>query len=84
MYPFKMKLNPLMLTVMATSMILFDCSPKTALALTGREIMDRVNERETGDRSTSEMEMILISLKTSPTPNSIGMKSSSSWAENPT
>jgi len=33
---------------------------------------------------TSEMEMILISLKTSPTPNSIGMKSSSSWAENPT
>ena len=50
MYPFKMKLNPLLLTVIATSMILFDWSPKTALALTGREIMDRVNERETGDR----------------------------------
>ena len=44
-------------------MILFDWSPKTALALTGREIMDRVNERETGDRSTSEMEMILIDKK---------------------
>ena len=63
MYPFKMKLNPLLLTVIATSMILFDWSPKTALALTGREIMDRVNERETGDRSTSEMEMILIDKK---------------------
>ena len=37
MYPFKMKLNPLLLTVIATSMILFDWSPKTALALTGRE-----------------------------------------------
>ena len=28
MYPFKMKLNPLLLTVIATSMILFDWSPK--------------------------------------------------------
>ena len=63
MYPFKMKLNPLLMTVIATSMILFDWSPKTALALTGREIMDRVNDRETGDRSTSEMEMILIDKK---------------------
>ena len=34
-----------------------------ALALNGREIMERVNERETGDRSTSEMEMILIDKK---------------------
>ena len=63
MYPFKMKLNSLLLTVIATIMILFDWSPKTVLALTGREIMDRVNERETGDRSTSEMEMILIDKK---------------------
>ena len=33
MYPFKMKLNPLLLMVIATSMILFDWFPKTALAL---------------------------------------------------
>ena len=44
MYPFKMKLNSLLLTVIPTIVILFVWSPKTALALTGREIMDRVNE----------------------------------------
>ena len=53
MYPFKMKLYPLLLTVIATSMILFEWFPKTALALTCREIIDHVNIRETGDRSTS-------------------------------
>jgi len=33
---------------------------KKAYALTGREIMEKVNARDTGDRSISEMEMILI------------------------
>ena len=37
--------------------------PKKVLALTGREIMEKVNARDTGDRSISEMEMILINKK---------------------
>ena len=37
--------------------------PKKVLALTGREIMEKVNARETGDRSITEMEMILIDKK---------------------
>ncbi len=37
--------------------------PKKVLALTGREIMEKVNARDTGDRSITEMEMILINKK---------------------
>jgi len=36
---------------------------KKAYALTGREIMEKVNARDTGDRTISEMEMILINKK---------------------
>jgi hypothetical protein len=34
--------------------------PESAYALTGRDIMQKVNDRDDGDRSISEMEMILI------------------------
>ena len=34
--------------------------PKKVLALTGREIMEKVNARDTGDRSITDMDMILI------------------------
>ena len=34
--------------------------PENAYALTGRDIMQKVNDRDDGDRSISEMEMILI------------------------
>ena len=37
--------------------------PKKVFALTGREIMEKVNARDTGDRSITEMEMILINKK---------------------
>ena len=37
--------------------------PKKVLALTGREVMEKVNARDTGDRSITEMEMILINKK---------------------
>ena len=37
--------------------------PEKVLALTGREIMEKVNARDTGDRSITEMEMILIDKK---------------------
>ncbi len=37
--------------------------PEKAYALSGREIMEKVNERDDGDRSISEMEMILIDKK---------------------
>jgi len=34
--------------------------PEKVFALNGREIMEKVNARDTGDRSITEMEMILI------------------------
>jgi len=37
--------------------------PEKVFALTGREIMEKVNVRDTGDRSITEMEMILIDKK---------------------
>lgn len=37
--------------------------PKKVLALTGREVMEKVNARDTGDSSITEMEMILINKK---------------------
>jgi len=37
--------------------------PEKVFALTGREIMEKVNARDTGDRSITEMEMILIDKK---------------------
>ena len=37
--------------------------PEKAYALSAREIMEKVNERDDGDRSISEMEMILIDKK---------------------
>ena len=37
--------------------------PEKAFALSGREIMEKVNARDTGDRSIAEMEMILIDKK---------------------
>ena len=37
--------------------------PEKVFALNGREIMEKVNARDTGDRSISEMEMILIDKK---------------------
>ena len=37
--------------------------PEKAFALNGREIMEKVNDRDTGDRSITEMEMILIDKK---------------------
>ena len=37
--------------------------PEKANALTGREIMEKVSDRDEGDRSVSEMEMILIDRK---------------------
>ena len=37
--------------------------PGIAEALTGREIMEKVRDRDEGDHSTSEMEMILIDKK---------------------
>ena len=35
-------------------------------ALSGREIMEKVNARDEGDRSKGEMEMILIAIKILP------------------
>ena len=63
MYLFKAKFSPILLMIMLITMVLYNLSPKTVLALTGREIMDLVNAKDTGDRSTSEMEMILIDKK---------------------
>jgi len=37
--------------------------PEKAFALSGREIMEKVNDRDVGSRSISEMEMILIDKK---------------------
>ena len=37
--------------------------PEKGFALNGREIMEKVNARDKGDRSISEMEMILIDKK---------------------
>ena len=37
--------------------------PEKVFALNGREIMEKVNARDTGDRSITEMEMILINKK---------------------
>ena len=37
--------------------------PEKAFALSGREIMEKVNDRDIGNRSISEMEMILIDKK---------------------
>ena len=37
--------------------------PEKAFALSGREIMEKVNDRDVGNRSISEMEMILIDKK---------------------
>ena len=37
--------------------------PEKAFAISGREIMEKVNARDVGDRSISEMEMILIDKK---------------------
>ena len=37
--------------------------PENVFALSGREIMEKVNARDVGDRSISEMEMILIDKK---------------------
>ena len=37
--------------------------PEKVFALNGREIMEKVNARDTGDRSITEMEMILIDKK---------------------
>ncbi len=47
------------LTILTTGFIF----PLDAFALTGREIMEKVNARDDGDRSISEMEMILIDKK---------------------
>ena len=63
-----MKFNKLVSNIISISIIatLFSgvfVLPKKVLALTGREIMEKVNARDTGDRSITEMEMILINKK---------------------
>ncbi|MEO1823575.1 MAG: outer membrane lipoprotein-sorting protein [Candidatus Lambdaproteobacteria bacterium] len=63
-----MKFNKLVSNIISISIFatLFSCVfvlPKKVLALTGREIMEKVNARDTGDRSITEMEMILIDKK---------------------
>ena len=47
-------------SVLMTGSFIF---PEKAYALSAREIMEKVNERDDGDRSISEMEMILIDKK---------------------
>jgi hypothetical protein len=63
-----MKFNKLVSNIISISIIVtlflgVFVLPKKVLALTGREIMEKVNARDTGDRSISEMEMILINKK---------------------
>lgn len=50
-------------TIFSTLIAAFLVFPVNANALTGREIMEKVRDRDDGDRSTSEMEMILIDKK---------------------
>ena len=63
-----MKFNKLLLIIISISIFatLFSgvfVLPKKVLALTGREVMEKVNARDTGDSSITEMEMILINKK---------------------
>ena len=63
-----MKFNKLVSNIISISIFVTLFSgvfvlPKKVLALTGREIMEKVNARDTGDRSITEMEMILIDKK---------------------
>ena len=63
MIPFRNSKKNMSLVFLAAFALLTNWSVEKAQALSGREIMERVNERESGDRSTSDMEMILIDKK---------------------
>ena len=63
-----MKFNKLVSNIISISIIVtlflgVFVLPKKVLALTGREIMEKVYARDTGDRSITRMEMILIDKK---------------------
>ena len=59
----KLESNIISISIIATLFLGVFVLPKKVLALTGREIMEKVNARDTGDRSITEMEMILINKK---------------------
>jgi len=53
-------INITIFSILISGTIMF---PEKVFALNGREIMEKVNARDTGDRSITEMEMILIDKK---------------------
>ena len=59
----KLVSNIISISIFATLFSVVFVLPKKVLALTGREIMEKVSARDTGDRSITEMEMILIDKK---------------------
>ena len=59
----KLVSNIISISIFATLFLGVFVLPKKVLALTGREVMEKVNDRDTGDRSITEMEMILINKK---------------------
>ena len=59
----KLVSNIISISIFATLFLGVFVLPKKVLALTGREVMEKVNARDTGDRSITEMEMILINKK---------------------
>ena len=63
MIPFINSKKNLSLFILAAFAMVTNWPAEKALALSGREIMERVIAREEGDHSTSEMELILIDKK---------------------
>ena len=52
-----------LLTLLSSAMLVLPTAPAVTIAaeqLTGRQIMERVDERDDGDNETSNLEMILI------------------------
>ncbi len=56
----KLVSNIISISIFATLFFGCFCSAEKVLALTGREIMEKVNARDTGHSSITEMEMILM------------------------
>ncbi len=50
-------------TILTALFLIFFLLPSSALALTAREIMDKVDARDDGDKMTADQEMILIDKK---------------------
>ena len=55
--------NTISITIFSILISVTIMLPEKVFALNGREIMEKVNARDTGDRSITEMEMILIDKK---------------------